>query len=177
MIYRLENHEPTIHPSCFVACSADLIGRVSLAEDASVWFQAVLRADNEVIEIGTRSNIQDGVIIHVDPGYPCRVGPGSVIGHRAVLHGCTIGEGCLIGIGATILNGAVVPDGCLVGAGALVAENKRLEKGHLYMGVPARKIRALQERELAAIARNVAGYVSRGQRYKESLGRCLPLSP
>ena len=171
MLYSLEDYKPQVHHSCFVADSAEVIGRVHLAEGSSVWFQAVLRGDNDEIHVGEGSNIQDGVIIHVDPGYPCRVGNASVVGHRAVLHGCTIGGGCLIGIGATVLNGAVVPDNCLVGAGALVTEGKRLEEGHLYMGVPARKIRVLSQHERALIAKNVIGYRRRAELYRTTLSR------
>ncbi|MCA9775798.1 MAG: gamma carbonic anhydrase family protein [Candidatus Eremiobacteraeota bacterium] len=171
MLYSLEDYKPQVHQSCFVADSAEVIGRVHLAEGSSVWFQAVLRGDNDDIHVGEGSNIQDGVIIHVDPGYPCQVGKGSVVGHRAVLHGCTIGDGCLIGIGATLLNGAVVPDNCLVGAGALVTEGKRLEEGYLYMGVPARKMRALSEQERTLIAKNVAGYQKRAELYRKNLSR------
>jgi carbonic anhydrase/acetyltransferase-like protein (isoleucine patch superfamily) len=169
MLYRLDNLKPHVHPSCFVAESAEIIGRVHLEKGVSVWFQAVLRGDNDSIHIGEDSNIQDGVIIHVDPGFECRIGKGTVIGHRAVLHGCTVGDGCLIGIGATVLNGAVVPDRCLVGAGALVTEGKQLEEGHLYMGVPARKVRPLTDQEKAAIDKNVAGYRARAELYIRSL--------
>jgi carbonic anhydrase/acetyltransferase-like protein (isoleucine patch superfamily) len=166
MILSLNSHQPRIDATSFVADSADIIGDVTLSAHTSVWFQAVLRGDNDAIEIGEGSNIQDGVIIHVDPGRPCRVGKRCVIGHRAVLHGCTLGNEVLIGIGAIVLNGAHVPDGCLVGAGALVSENKILEPGHLYMGVPARKIRALDDAERAGIIRNTEGYQARAKLYK-----------
>ncbi len=169
MLYSLESYKPQVHPSCFVAESAEIIGQVRLDKGVSVWFQAVLRGDNDQIHIGENSNIQDGVVIHVDPGFACRVGKGSVVGHRAVLHGCTVGDGCLIGIGATILNGAVVPDRCLVGAGALVTEGKLLEEGYLYMGVPARKMRPLTDAESRAIEMNVTGYCARAEMYRRSL--------
>ena len=150
-----------------MADSADIIGQVTLAKDSSVWFQAVLRGDNARIEIGERTNVQDGVIIHVDPGYPCKIGQGCVIGHRACLHGCQIGDEVLIGIGAIVLNGASIPDGCLIGAGALVAEGKQLEPGHLYMGVPARKIRAISSQERQNIIKNTEGYKARASLYKK----------
>jgi carbonic anhydrase/acetyltransferase-like protein (isoleucine patch superfamily) len=169
VIFGLDNHKPHIHPSCFVADSADVIGRVSLEKGVSVWFQAVLRGDNADISIGEDSNVQDGVVIHVDPGFPCRVGSGCVVGHRAVLHGCTIGDEVLIGIGATVLNGAKIPSRCLIGAGALVTEGKVLESGHLYMGVPARKARPLKDSELEAIRRNTRGYRERAGLYLGSL--------
>lgn len=170
MISRLADHKPKIHPSCFVAHSADVIGQVVLEEDVSVWFGAVLRGDNDEIFIGEGSNVQDGVVIHVDPGHPCQVGKGCVIGHRAVLHGCTLEDGVLVGIGATVLNGAHIESGCLVGAGALVAEGKRLESGHLYLGVPARKVRALTQAEVDSISRNVTGYQTRAKLYISEFG-------
>ena len=168
MIFTLDNHEPRIHPSCFVADSADVIGRVVLERDASIWFQAVLRGDNDDIFIGEGSNIQDGVVIHVDPGRPCHVGKGCVVGHKAVLHGCTLGDEVLVGIGATVLNGAQVPSRCMIGAGALVTEGKTLESGFLYVGVPARKARPLKEDELEAIRRNTRGYKARAGLYLRS---------
>lgn len=173
MISTFEQYKPQVPPSCFVAESADVVGNVRLGEGASVWFQAVLRGDNDLIEIGEESNVQDGAVIHVDPGRPCKVGRRCVIGHKAVLHGCTLGDEVLIGIGAIVLNGAQVPDGCLVGAGALVAENKVLEPGCLYVGVPARKLRALTPEEREKIVKNAAGYRARAERYQETL-RKLP---
>ena len=169
MIFGLDHHKPNMHPTCFVADSADVIGRVTLEKDVSVWFQAVLRADNDDIIIGEGSNIQDGVVVHVDPGLPCRVGKGCVIGHRAVLHGCTLEDEILVGIGATILNGAHIPSQCLIGAGALVTEGKHLESGYLYVGVPARKARPLKDTELEAIRRNAHGYRKRAGVYLKSL--------
>lgn len=160
---------PTVHPTAWVASSADLIGQTTLEADVSVWFGAVLRADNDTITIGKGSNVQDGAVIHVDPGYPCRVGEHCVIGHRAVLHGCRLGNEVLVGIGAIVLNGAVVPDGCLIGAGALVPEGKQLEEGCLYVGVPARKVRALEPDERARIRRNAEGYIARARRFANEL--------
>ena len=168
MIEKVNSLQPEIASSAFVAHSADVIGAVTLGEQTSVWHQAVLRADNDRIVVGEGSNIPDGAIVHVDPGFPCVIGKQCVIGHRAVLHGCTLGNGVLIGIGAIVLNGAVVPDGCLIGAGALVAEGKELEPGHLYMGIPAKKIRALTEAEKANIIRNTEGYIKRASLYREN---------
>lgn len=167
MILQFEDNKPSIHQTCFVAPSADVIGRVTLEAHASVWFQAVLRADNDAIKVGEGSNIQDGVVIHVDPGRPCTIGNRCVIGHRAVLHGCTLGDEVLVGIGAIVLNGAYLPSGCLIGAGALVPENKRLEPGCLYTGVPARKVRMLSEEERQGIRRNSEGYRKRAEVYLE----------
>lgn len=166
MVYRFEDFEPIVHSSSFVAPSADIIGRVSLGEESSVWFQAVLRGDNDQIMVGHGSNIQDGVVVHTDPGYPCTIGQDCVIGHRATLHGCTIADEVLIGIGAIVLNGATIPSGTLIGAGALVAEGKHLHAGYLYMGVPARPVRPLTPEEREAIRRNAAGYRARAQRYR-----------
>lgn len=152
-----------------MAPSATLIGNVQIDPDASIWFGAVLRADNDLITIGRASNVQDGVIIHTDPGFPCAVGQQCVIGHRAVLHGCTVGDGSLIGIGAILLNGASVPEGCLIGAGALVPEGKKLESNCLYLGTPARKVRALSQDERQAILNNALGYRERAARYRQQM--------
>lgn len=168
MINSFEHHTPNIASSAWVAPSADIVGQVVLSENVSVWFGAVLRGDNDAISIGSGSNVQDGVIIHVDPGVPCQVGENCVIGHRAVLHGCRIGNEVLIGIGAIVLNGAVIPDGCLVGAGALVAEGKTLEPNSLYVGVPARKVRTLTDADREAIRRNASGYQERARRFRAS---------
>jgi carbonic anhydrase/acetyltransferase-like protein (isoleucine patch superfamily) len=169
MQYNLKDKKPAIHPTSFVAPSADLIGSVTLEADTSVWYQAVLRADNEEIRIGEGSNVQDGVVIHVDPGFPCIIGKNCVVGHRAVLHGCTLADNVLVGIGAIVLNGAHVPHDCLIGAGALVAEGKQLEPGHLYLGVPARKVRPLSDPEKKKIRANAEGYQERARRYSEEL--------
>jgi len=171
MIQSLSSKTPQVDPSSFVAQSANIIGDVQLEADTSVWFQAVLRADNDSIRVGRGSNVQDGVVVHTDPGYPCSIGKDCVIGHRAVLHGCTLGDGVLIGIGAIVLNGAHIPDNCLVGAGALVAENKTLESGHLYLGTPARQVRELTSDEIAGIKLNAQGYQERAKRYRCGLGQ------
>ncbi len=165
MIYSLDDETPYLDPKSWIAPSACLIGNVSVASEASIWFGAVLRGDNEAISVGARSNVQDGAIIHTDLGFPCSVGEGTVVGHRAVLHGCRVGHRCLIGIGAIILNGAVIPDDCVLGAGALVGEGKVLESGFLYVGVPARKVRSLRPEELAGIRRNAESYIQRAARY------------
>ncbi len=169
MISSLGDLHPSLDPRAWVAHSADVIGQVRLEAETSVWFGAVLRGDNDTITIGRGSNLQDGVVVHVDPGFPCEVGEHCVIGHRAVLHGCRIGNEVLIGIGAIVLNGAVVPDGCLVGAGALVPEGKVLEADSLYVGVPARRVRALTLDDRAKIRRNAEGYIARATRFAEEL--------
>ena len=169
MIIPLSQLSPTLSEGVWVAPSADIIGNVILAEDVSVWFGAVLRGDNERIEVGRGSNVQDGVVMHADPGFPCVIGEDCVIGHRAVVHGCTVGNEVLIGIGAIVLNGAVIPDGCLIGAGSLVAEGKILEPNSLYVGTPARKARTLTESDREAIRRNARGYRERAVRYREEM--------
>ena len=165
----LKEEVPELAEGVWLAPSADIVGRVRLGQDFSVWFGAVLRGDNEVIQIGRGSNVQDGVVIHVDPGFPCIVGENCVIGHRAVLHGCQIGNEVLVGIGAIVLNGAVIPEGCLIGAGALVPEGKVLEPNSLYVGVPARKVRTLSEDGHEAIRRNARGYRERAARYRAEM--------
>lgn len=170
MISSLGDHHPSIDPRVWVAKSADVIGQVRLEADVSVWFGAVVRGDNDTISVGRGSNLQDGVVVHADPGFPCHIGEHCVIGHRAVLHGCQIGNEVLIGIGAIVLNGAVIPDGCLVGAGALVPEGKVLEPDSLYVGVPARKLRSLTPDDRAKIRRNAEGYVARAALYAKELG-------
>lgn len=165
------SHHPVIETSAWLAPTAEVIGQVRLAEDVSVWFGAVLRGDNEAISVGRGSNLQDGVVVHVDAGFPCQVGEYCVVGHRAVLHGCRLGNEVLVGIGAIVLNGAVIPDGCLIGAGALVPENKQLDPNSLYVGVPVRKVRELSDEERARIRNNALGYIARAEAYAASYAR------
>ena len=166
---RLGALRPQLDPSVWIAASADVIGHVVLAAEVSVWFGAVLRGDNDIITVGRGSNIQDGVVIHVDSGFPCIVGEHCVIGHRAILHGCRLGNEVMVGMGAIVLNGAVVSDGCLVGAGALVPEGKVLEPDTLYVGVPARKVRTLNPDERARIRSNAEGYIARARLFAAEL--------
>ncbi|MEH7082459.1 gamma carbonic anhydrase family protein [Neobacillus drentensis] len=144
-----------------------MIGNIELKEDTSVWFNAVIRGDNEKIMIGKGSNIQDGAIVHVDPGYPVHVGEYVTIGHNVVLHGCTIKNGALIGMGATILNGAVIGEGSLVAAGALVPEGKMIEPGVLVAGVPAKVIRTLTPEEIERSKGGAQHYVQNGENFRE----------
>lgn len=169
MIRSLAGVTPTLAPGAWVAPSADVIGDVILAAGASVWFGAVIRGDNGPISIGDRANIQDGAVLHADPGFPLSIGADVTIGHRAVVHGCTVGEGALIGMGAIVLNGAAIGPGCLVGAGALVTEGKRFEPGQLILGAPAKAVRPLREDERAGLLRSAAGYVERTKRYAAGL--------
>lgn len=170
-LWKLDGISPDVAADAWVAPSADLVGRVRLKAEASVWFGAVLRGDNEWIEIGERSNIQDMSVLHTDMGYPLTIGPDCTIGHKVTLHGCTIGAGTLIGMGATILNGAKIGDGCLVGAGALVTEGKEFPDGSLIVGVPAKAIRSLDEAALARLKKSADGYVRNARRFADGLER------
>ena len=170
-IYQLGDAVPQIHESAWVADSAQVMGRIELEQDASVWFGAVLRGDNEPIRIGRCSNIQDGSVLHSDVGQPMTVGPYVTVGHQAMLHGCTIGEGSLIGIGAIVLNGARIGKNCLVGAGALVTEGKEFADGSMILGSPARVVRQLTSEQIAGIRRNVLGYVENARHFKAGLRR------
>ena len=162
-LYAFKGQRPTRHASAWVAPSADVIGDVVLSEDVSVWFRAVIRADNTPIPIGARSNVQEGAMLHSDPGSPLTIGADVTIGHHAILHGCTIGDRVLIGMGATVLNNAVIPDDCLVGAGALVTEGKTFPPGSLIVGSPAKAVRQLDERAIAMLKVSAAHYVANGR--------------
>ncbi|MBE0489981.1 MAG: gamma carbonic anhydrase family protein, partial [Halomonas sp.] len=144
-IYQYGEHRPDLQDDVYVAETADVIGQVTLKAGASVWYQAVLRGDTDHLEVGEQSNIQDGAVLHADPGFPLRVGRGVTVGHQAMLHGCTIGDGSLIGIQAVILNGAVIGDNCLVAAGAVVKEGAEFPPNSLIVGAPAKVIRELSE--------------------------------
>jgi carbonic anhydrase/acetyltransferase-like protein (isoleucine patch superfamily) len=170
-IYRLGDAAPQIDPEAWVADSATLIGRVTLGPGASVWYGAVLRADNEPIVIGARSNVQDGAVLHTDPGRPLAVGEGVTIGHQAMLHGCTVGDGSLVGIQAVLLNGATIGRGSIVGAGALVTEDKAFADGSLIVGSPATLKRALTPEQIESLRRIAEGYVERARRYRNQLQR------
>jgi carbonic anhydrase/acetyltransferase-like protein (isoleucine patch superfamily) len=172
-IYQLDAEQPDLPADrrYWVAESASVIGRVRLKTDASVWFGSVLRGDNEWIEIGERSQIQDNSTLHTDPGFPITIGPDCVIGHNVVLHGCSIAANSLIGMGAIVLNGASIGQHCLVGAGALITEGKEFPDHALIVGAPARVIRTLGEAEAKKIARAADGYVKRWQRYAAGLKR------
>ena len=168
-IYSIGEQAPILHESVFVAASATIIGQVSLGAGCSVWPQAVLRADNEPIHIGAGTSIQDGAVLHNDPGFALVVGTGVTIGHQAMLHGCTIGDGSLIGIKAVILNGAVIGRNCLVGAGALVTEGKVFPDRSLIVGVPAKVVRLLTDADIEKISAGARGYVIRAGRFVTEL--------
>jgi carbonic anhydrase/acetyltransferase-like protein (isoleucine patch superfamily) len=167
--YALGSATPVIGADVYIAPGAYVIGRVTLGSRASVWFGAVLRGDNDSIVVGEDSNIQDGAMIHADPGVPTTIGRGVTVGHHAIVHGATVGDNSLIGMGATILNRAVIGAHCLVGAGALVTEGKVFADGSLIVGSPARVARALTEAEIARLRLSAATYVANAQRFAAGL--------
>lgn len=171
-LYSLGDLKPRLASGAWAAPSADLIGDVRLNEHASVWFGAVIRADNTPIIIGSGSNFQDGAIGHSDPGFPLVVGERVTVGHQAILHGCTIGNDCLIGMGARILNGAVIEPECIVGAGSLVTEGKHFSSGSLIVGAPARVVRSLTPEERKMLRISAAHYAEKASRYAAELKRC-----
>jgi carbonic anhydrase/acetyltransferase-like protein (isoleucine patch superfamily) len=160
---------PRIAASAYVAPNATVVGNVVLAEHASVWFAATLRGDNDEISIGESSNVQDGAVLHTDPGVPLSVAANVTIGHQAMLHGCTVGENSLIGIQSVLLNGAVIGKFCLVGAGAIVTERKTFGDGLLILGAPARAVRELTDAERENLRASAAGYVARAKLFRDSL--------
>ena len=168
-LYSLDGFAPDCHEDSWVAPNATLIGKVSLAKDASVWWQAVLRGDNELLTVGEGSNIQDFAMLHTDPGIPLTVGRDVTIGHHVALHSCIIGDGALIGIGATVLNNAQIGPNCLVGAGALVTEGKAFPEGSLIVGSPAKAVRQMDERQIAGFRLNAQYYVKNARRYRDGL--------
>lgn len=169
--YELEGTAPRLPDAneYFIADSAAVIGRVEIGRRASVWFSAVLRGDNELIRIGDDSNIQDNAVLHTDIGAPLTVGRGCTVGHRAILHSCTVGDFSLVGMGATVLNNARIGDYCLVGANALVPEGREFPDRSLIIGMPAKVVRTLTADEVARLERSAATYVANWQRYKRAL--------
>ena len=170
-LYEFNGQSPTLGDGAWVALSADLIGDVRLGEQASVWFGAAIRADNTSILIGARSNVQEGAVCHSDPGAPLTVGEEVTVGHKAVLHGCTIGDRSLIGMGAIVLNRAVIGPDCIVGAGALVTEGKVFEAGSLIVGSPARAVRQLDDAARAMLRGSAALYAQKAREYAAGLKR------
>lgn len=165
MLYSLGERVPQVHPTAYVAPGATLIGSVILEAHASVWPGAVIRADQEVIHVGPRSNIQDGAVLHADPGFPLIIGAEVTVGHLAMLHGCRIADHCLIGIGAVVLNGATLGADVLVGARALVTGATTIESGQVVVGAPAKVVRRVTEGDLAAIDEGARHYVEHAARY------------
>lgn len=172
MIYALQGILPDISLSAWVAPDANIIGRVVLGAESSVWFGATLRGDNEDIRVGPGSNVQEACVLHTDLGYPLTIGRDCTVGHRATLHGCTIGDGTLIGMGATVLNGASIGAGCLIGAGALVTEGKVIPDGALVMGAPGKVIRMLDADAQARLLQSALGYQANARRFRDGLAAC-----
>ena len=170
-VYEINDQAPLLGEDSWIAPSADVIGDARLGQSVSIWFGAVVRADNTPIVIGDRTNIQEGAMLHSDAGSPLIVGADCTVGHHAILHGCTIGEGVLVGMGATILNDAVIGDNSLVGAGALVTEGKQFPPRSLILGSPARAVRSLGEDEVARLLESAADYAVKCRTYAEGLKR------
>ncbi len=171
MIWELDGIAPQIADTVWIAPDAQVIGRVVIDDAASVWWGAVLRGDTEEIRIGRGTNVQELCVFHTDPGHPLTIGPDCTIGHRAILHGCTIGAGALIGMGATVLNGAVIGDGALIGAGALVAEGKEIPPGALVVGAPGRVVRILDDAARDRLLASAARYRANAARFRTGLRR------
>ena len=171
MMYSFEGHTPVTpgDGDFWVAPGAHVIGRVVLEAACSVWFGATLRGDNEIIHIGAGTNVQENTVMHTDMGHPLTIGAGCTIGHKAMLHGCTIGDNSLIGMGATVLNGVVIGRNCLIGAGALITEGKQIPDGSLVMGVPGKVVRALDEDAIAGLRKSALGYQEKMRRFRANL--------
>jgi carbonic anhydrase/acetyltransferase-like protein (isoleucine patch superfamily) len=168
-IYSLDGVRPDIADNAYVAPSAQIIGNVKMADHSSVWFGAVIRGDNDLIEIGARTNIQDNSVLHTDPGIPLIIGDGVIVGHRVMLHGCKIGENSLIGIGATILNGAKIGKNCIIGAHSLITEGKVIPDGSMVVGSPGRIIKSLTEQHFQMLRINSEVYVANAKRFNQNL--------
>ena len=169
MIYELDGIRPAVAPDAWVAPDANVIGACTLGPGSSVWFCATLRGDGERIEVGAGSNVQENCVLHTDLGFPLTIGADCTIGHKAMLHGCTIGDGSLVGMGATVLNGAVIGRGCLIGAGALVPEGKTIPDGSLVMGMPGKVVRSLDDAALRMLLASAAHYRATAARFRDGL--------
>ena len=168
-LYALDGIAPEIAEDTWIAPDANLIGRIVVEPAASVWFCSTLRGDNEEITVGEGSNIQENCVLHTDMGYPLTIGKGCTIGHKVMLHGCTIGDNSLIGMGATVLNGAKIGNNCLIGAGALITEGKEIPDGSLVMGVPGKVVRALDEAAIEGLRKSALGYQANMRRFRKGL--------
>ena len=169
MIYELDGIRPTIGQNVWIAPGAHVMGKVVLEDEVGIWFGAAIRGDNEWIEIGEATNVQENCVLHTDMGYPLTIGANCTIGHKAMLHGCTIGEGSLIGMGATVLNGARIGRGCLIGACALITEGKEIPDGSLVMGSPGKVVRQLDEAAQARLLASAIGYRANEARFRAGL--------
>ncbi|ACB95717.1 gamma carbonic anhydrase family protein [Beijerinckia indica] len=166
MLYRLDDHQPRIDATCFIAPNATLIGQVHVDAEASIWFGTVLRGDTEALHIGRGSNVQDNSVLHADPGFPLILEEDVTIGHLAIVHGCFVGAGSLIGMGATVMNGAKIGAQCLIGAGSLITEGKEIPPRSIVRGAPGKVVGEVSEQHLANIARTAKTYRERAQRYR-----------
>ncbi len=169
MIYALDGAMPLVDPSVWVAPDANVIGKVTLLADSSVWFGCTLRGDNEMIVVGQGSNVQENCVLHTDMGSPLTIGTNCTIGHKAMLHGCTIGDNSLVGMGATILNGAVIGKNCLIGAGALITEGKVIPDGSLVVGAPGKVARTLTQEQIEGLTRSAINYQINARRFRSGL--------
>lgn len=169
MLYELDGTKVRAEGDYWVADSAVVVGNVLLKQDASVWFNAVVRGDNDLITIGVGSNVQDGSVLHTDPGHPLVIGPHVTIGHKVMLHGCDIGEGSLIGINAVVLNGAKIGKNCIIGANALITEGKEIPDNSMVMGSPGKVVKTLTDEQAKGIRIGAAHYVENAKRFKEGM--------
>ena len=168
-LYSLDNVKPNVHEDSWIAPDANVIGKVVIEAGASVWFGSTLRGDNEEIRIGAGSNVQENTVMHTDMGYPLIIGAGCTIGHKAMLHGCILGENTLIGMGATVLNGAKIGKNCLIGAGALITEGKEIPDGSLVMGAPGKVVRQLDEAAIEGLRQSALHYQTNMRRFRAGL--------
>jgi len=168
-LYQFGDHAPRIHDSAWVADSAEVIGRVEVGEGSSIWFGAVIRGDVETIRVGRNTSVQDNSVLHADAGQPLIIGDNVIVGHQVMLHGCTIGDGALIGIQAIVLNGATIGRNCIVAAGAVVTEGRTFPDGTLILGAPARAVKELTAEQLAGLEAGAAFYVQNARRFREQL--------
>lgn len=168
-IYALDGLQPEIDADAWIAPDANIIGRIQIGKAASVWFGSTLRGDNELITVGQGSNIQENCVLHTDMGFPLTIGRNCTVGHKAMLHGCRIGDGSLIGMGATVLNGAVIGQNCLIGAGALITEGKEIPDGALVMGAPGRVVRHLDEDAQEKLMESAKGYQRNARRFAQGM--------
>ncbi|MCV2881100.1 gamma carbonic anhydrase family protein [Actibacterium sp. XHP0104] len=168
-LYALDGHKPELDDDCWVAPDANLIGKIVVKADATVWFGCTLRGDNEPITVGQGSNVQENCVLHTDWGFPLTIGRDCTIGHKVMLHGCTIGDESLIGMGATVLNGAKIGKNCLIGAGALIPQGKEIPDGSMVIGAPGKIVRQLSDEEIEGLRASARGYQENGRRFRNGL--------
>ena len=173
-LYRLGNQSPQLGERAWVAPSAQVMGDVHLGVDSNIWFNVVIRGDNETIRIGQGTNVQDGSVLHSDVGSPLSIGDHVTVGHNVILHGCTVGEGTLIGMGAVVLNGAKIGPHCLVGAGALVTEGKEFPEGSMILGSPAKVVKSLSPEQIDSLKKSAVSYVENAKRFQAHLSELDP---